>query len=402
MVARRAVVVASTVVRTVALCLLVVVAIVGCTPAPPVNRPPRIERPEPPPVDPIQQYADDRLGVMTLEEKIASLLMLHLPGTDPAALGSFSRTFKVGGLILMGDNIPEPEGQLAAIIPALSADPGLPILIAIDQEGGTVRRMGSDKWASAERLRYLPPGAAREAFSARSTLLKSVGISVNLGVVADVTGDRYSFIFDRSMGSTGAEAAPRVGEAVAGERGMVLSTLKHFPGHGATPGDSHSSIPTTAMGYDEWRAEHAPPFEAGIAAGAEFVMFGHLQFDAIDPVPASLSVRWHQILRDDLGFSGVTITDDMLMLQRSGRPEYANPSENAILALAAGNTMLLYVGGIDSATLVADISAAVTGGRISAESIDQSARKLLVLRRELSGQTGRFVHCFDECLAMIE
>jgi len=182
----------------------------------------------------------------------------------------------------------------------------------------------------------------------------------------------------------------------------VYSTLKHFPGHGVAAGDSHSTIPSTGMSLDDWRAGHEEPFAAGIDAGAEFVMFGHLQFDAVDPVPATLSPRWHELLRDELGFDGIAITDDMNMLENSGRPEYANQAQNAVLAVAAGNTMLLYVQGVDVPTVVAAIHAAVDAGTVDESVIDDAARRLLVLRRTLSGETGNFVHCFEECQAIIE
>jgi beta-N-acetylhexosaminidase len=100
-------------------------------------------------VDPVEEYVDARLSVMTLDEKIASLFMLHAPGTDGAALGSFAAAQRAGGLILMGDNIPEPESALATMTPALAAEAGLPILVAIDQEGGVVRRLYGDEWDAA-------------------------------------------------------------------------------------------------------------------------------------------------------------------------------------------------------------------------------------------------------------
>ncbi len=178
----------------------------------------------------------------------------------------------------------------------------------------------------------------------------------------------------------------------------MLSTLKHFPGHGATNGDSHRGVPSTALGRTDWLAEVAPPFRAGIAAGAEVVMFGHLAYTAVDPRPASLSPEWHAILRTELGFDGVAITDDMLMLQQSGLPQYADPVENAISALSAGNTMLLYVlpadpaaAGVDIPLMITGIAAAVDSGRIPLATIDDDVRRLLVLRRTLSGSTGPFV-----------
>lgn len=131
-------------------------------------------------------------------------------------------------------------------------------------------------------------------------------------------------------------------------------------------------------------------------------MFGHLQFDAVDPVPATLSARWHSILRDELDFEGIIITDDMNMLEDSGRAEYADPVRNAVQAIVAGNTMLLSAQQVDIPALIGSVHAAVDDGTIPMATIDDAARKVLVLRRTVSGDTGRFVHCFEECLAVID
>ena len=383
---------------------VVVLLLAGCT-APPTVAPPPAASPERALArytDPIRTYADRRLSVMTLDQKIASMLMVHVPGTDAAAIGSTAAGYGLGGVILMGDNVPDPASALADMTPVIAGEPGLPVLIAMDQEGGIVRRIKTDVGPAAAQLRNDSPDAARAAFLDRGALLQSVGVTVNFGIVADVTADTSSFIYSRTMGNTPDEAAPRVAAAVEGEAGEVLSTLKHFPGHGVAPGDSHSSIPSTGISLDDWRAGHESPFAAGIDAGAEFVMFGHLQFDAIDPVPATLSLAWHDLLRDELGFDGISITDDMNMLENSGRPEYANQAANAVAAVAAGNTMLLYVQGVDVPTVVGAIRDAVLAGTIDPSVVDDAAHRLLVLRRTLSGQTGPFAHCFEECLAVIE
>jgi beta-N-acetylhexosaminidase len=355
----------------------------------------------PPPPDPIVQYAEDRLSVMTLEQKIASMLMIHVGGLDASLIGATAAQ-GVGGVILMGDNVPDPPEQLASMTPVMSPESGLPLLVGIDQEGGIVARVWTDAYDSAAQLRFLPPEAAEAAFDARGAMLAGLGVSVNFGIVADVTGDPASFIYERSMGGSPEEAASRVAAAVAGEQGHVLSTLKHFPGHGVSPGDSHSSIPGTGISMAEWQAGHEGPFAAGIDAGAELVMFGHLRFDAFDPVPATLSPMWHALLRDELGFEGIIITDDMAMLENSGEPAYADRLANAIAAVAAGNTMLLYVAGVDVAGLVTGIAAAVRAGTLDEKLIDDAALRLLELRRELSGETGRFSHCFEECQALVE
>ncbi len=356
------------------------------------------------PVDPYVLFADERLAEMTLRQKLASLFMLHTPGTDAAGLAGFVDAYQPGGLILMGDNIPDSLDQLHHLVDAASTRRSLPIITGIDQEGGVVRRIHSDESAAAAQLKYLPAEATREAFTTRGALLESVGVSVNFGIVADETSDRSSFIFSRVLGTTPEEAAVRVAQAVLGESGQVLSTLKHFPGHGAAPGDSHFSIPSSAIGYDEWRASHAVPFAEGITAGAEFVMMGHLRFSAIDAEPASLSPRWHAILRDDLGFEGIIISDDMLMLQRSREPQYTNLSQNAVAALAAGTTMLLYVlpadpeqVGFNQAALLDELEAAVADGRLTLDAVDDAAHKLLVLRRQLSEFAAPYDRCADGC-----
>jgi len=356
-------------------------------------------RAEPVQVDAAEQYALDRLSTMTLAQKVLSMLMVHVPGTQPAndAVTTYDG---VGGFILMGDNIPVSLQQLSDETAALSKEAGLPVLVATDQEGGIVRRVPTDNAKSAAELRSLEPQATFDAFAQRGALLESVGVSVNFGVVADVASDRSSFIFSRSFGSTGADAAARVAQAVAGES-QVLSTLKHFPGHGAAPGDSHSSIPTTTMSLKEWRASHAVPFQAGIDAGAPLVMFGHLAFTAVDQQPATFSTEWHEILRNDLGFDGVVITDDMGMLERSGVPEYSNQVTNAVRAIAAGNTMLLYVDAVDTAAIVAAVSQAIDNDELDESIVDEAALKLLEVRRALSKETGRFVRCLDECTAIV-
>lgn len=358
--------------------------------------------------DPAAAYAAARVATMTLQQKVASLLMLHKSGTDADALRAFIDASGLGGLIFMGDNVPGTMAQLRAQTQALASDPGLPPLTAIDQEGGVVRRIAADDGPGAAQLKHMPPAATRDAFAARAALVRSAGIDINFGIVADVTSDPRSFIYDRVLGGDAAQSAARVAQAVAGEKGAVLSTLKHFPGHGEVEADSHHGVPVTPLSMGEWRRRDAPSFKAGISAGAEVVMFGHLVYSAVDRAPASLSARWHSILSDELGFSGITITDDLRMLRDSGLSEYRDPVETAIRAIAAGNTMLLYVlgdspaqDGVDAPALVTGITAAVTSGRIPLSLIDADATKLLQLRRSLSGYTGPYQHCDAHCRATL-
>lgn len=376
---------------------LLVVALAGCAITPPtIGQPPRPwAETTVAALDPLTLYVEARLDAMTLEQKIASLLMVHVGGTSPGPIRGYIDATGVGGVIYMADNVASAE-QLAATTAGLSADPGLPVLTAIDQEGGVVRRLHETLPAAAQ-LRNLDPSATEEAFRARAALVGSAGVAINFGIVADVTGDRRSFIYSRTLGSDAASAAPRVAAAVTGEHGTVYSTLKHFPGHGSVSGDSHVSVPTTGMSIDEWRATQAPPFAAGIEAGAEFVMLGHLRYSAVDATPASLSRVWVGLLREELGFDGVIVSDDMVMLENSREAAYADQASNAVAAIAAGTDLLLYVGPVDVGNVVAAIAAAVRAGGIPEAEIDDSARRLLELRRGMSGLEGPYIHCGEEC-----
>lgn len=391
-----------------ALVALALVVLTGCVPeaGPPAPQPGRLVG-APVPLDPAEVYLQQRIAAMTPAQKVAALVMVHVPGTDPAAIRTVVDAHGFGGVILMGDNIAGPASTVAGLTEVLSSEAGLPLLTAIDQEGGTVRRLVDDQGLAARELWGLDPSAAEQAFATRAALVAQAGVLINFGIVADVTPDRGSFIRSRTLGETPEAAAQRVAAAVRGEQGTVLSTLKHFPGHGASPDDSHVSIPRSDIDLATWRATHALPFAAGIAAGAPLVMTGHLQFDAISPVPASLSPIWIDILRTELRFEGVVVTDDLLMLQRSGEPAYSDPVTNAVQALAAGNDLVLFVlpadpatVGIDPAGLVDALAAALVDGRLDESRIDESLQRVLTLRRQASGLVGPFVDCGAKCWGM--
>ncbi|MFB7891174.1 glycoside hydrolase family 3 N-terminal domain-containing protein [Microbacterium sp. NPDC056044] len=331
--------------------------------------------------------AEQAVSAMSLRERAASVVMGHVPTTDAETLRSYMESTAIGGFLLMGANIPGDEATLQELTAALTVDPAEPPLIAIDQEGGDVSRLPWDGLPSPLELQQADAAAVEAAYAGRAALVRQAGIPVNFGIVADVTADPNSFIHRRILGTTPDTAAAHVAAAVDGESGSVFSTLKHFPGHGAAPGDSHSSIPSTAMPLDQWRSTDARPFQAGIDAGAELLMFGHLAYTAVDPTPASLSPEWHRIARDELGFEGVTITDDLGMLESSGLPEYADPVANAVDALAAGNDMVLTVVSStpDTAPRIVDgIVAAVESGAVPQERLDEAATRVMELRLALA------------------
>lgn len=368
--------------------LLSVAAFGGCA-AEPVTTPSPTSAPAPT-VSEVPQTPEERaaeiVAGMSVAEQAASIVMGHVEGTDPAALQSYMAQ-GLGGFLLMGANIPATDAELPALTAALAAGQEVPPLIAIDEEGGVVTRLNDDALPGADVLKGLPAADTATAFAARAELLVAAGINVNFGTVADITADPGSFIYGRALGTEPAGAAERVVAATQAQEPLLASTLKHFPGHGAAPGDSHRAIPGTDLPLDAWRASDAVPFAAGIDAGARLLMFGHLAYAAVDPAPASLSAAWHEIAREELGFEGVAVTDDLGMLESSGDPAYADPVANAVAAVAAGNDLVLTVFGSNADTagnLAAGIAAAVDAGTLPAGRLAEAATRVMALRLQLS------------------
>ena len=346
--------------------------------APPVE-PSATASPDPPTA---AERAAETVAAMSTREKAASVVLGYAAGTDPQVLKA-AVAHGFGGLILMGDNVPSAPDALAEITTAIAEAADPPPLVAIDQEGGDVARIAWDEAASARDLRGADADEIEAAFAERGSVLAEAGIPVNFGIVADLPRSADSFIFSRAYG-TDPQAVAQAVEA-AGESDRAFSTLKHFPGHGAAEGDSHSMIPSADLTLDEWRERDAVPFAAGVDAGAELVMMGHLRFGQIDELPASLSPEWYRILREDLGFDGVAVTDDLGMLLSSGEDAYTDPESNAVQSLAAGADLVLTVVGStpETADRTAEaVAAATEDGSLSAERLEEAATRVMALRFE--------------------
>lgn len=335
-----------------------------------------------------QEKIADVIAHMTLRQKIEDLLILHTPGTNPATLKHYVEKYQPAGLILMEDNIPATRSELSAETSAIQESTTIPYFIATDEEGCTVKRLASDTFACPKELGTKPIASTSAAFAARSQLLESVGINLNFGIIADITGNPNSFIYPRVFGGDPQIAGARVAAAVVASTGKTLSTLKHFPGHGETPENSHLVVPIVDITEAAWALKDKIPFQDGVDAGADVVMFGQLTYSAVDQKPATLSPAWHEALAQ-MGFEGLSITDDMIMLQESGDPAYADPIKNAVASLNAGSDLLLYVndhgGGasdIDVSALVDGIVAAVQSGELSESAIDQKLTKVLTYREK--------------------
>jgi beta-N-acetylhexosaminidase len=262
--------------------------------------------------------------------------------------------------------------------------PSAPLLIGTDQEYGAVNRLreGITQLPSALALGAAgDPALTRAAWAAAGTDLHSIGINVDFAPVADVVGQGGGVIGSRSFGSDPKPVSDQVAAAVHGLRDAgVASALKHFPGHGHTTGDSHTQLPVLSQSGDALATGDLPPFTAGIGAGAELVMSGHLDVRAIDPgVPASFSSKvLIDLLRGQLGFKGVVVSDAMNMAPAQQYP----PGEAAVRALVAGNDLLLMPP--DLAAAQRGLLDGVRGGQLPKARLVEAATRVLTLRLSLA------------------
>lgn len=327
------------------------------------------------------------LDGMTTHEKICQLLIVHpeaLTGgtvtgmTDE--LAAALRAYPVGGVLLSAGNMTSGE-QLAALTAALSNGCKTAPLISVDEEGGRVARLmntvGTTKLGSMYSYRAQGTQGAHDNAQTIARDIAAYGFNTDFAPVADVwTNKRSNAIGDRAYSDDYDEAAELVAAAVKGfHDGGVICCLKHFPGHGSTKTDSHDGAATVDKTLPQLRQEDLKPFVSGIAAGADMVMVGHLTVPTMDDVPASVSRKIvTSLLRYDLGFRGVIVTDG---LQMQALAQYTD-GEKAVLALAAGNDMLLEISDVPGT--VAAIEKALADGTLTQAALDQSVLRILQLK----------------------
>jgi beta-N-acetylhexosaminidase len=321
---------------------------------------------------------------MTLQEKIGQLFILGFEGTRPArSITQLIKKAHVGGVILFARNLKNAV-QIAKLTNALqSLSPRMPLLIAVDQEGGRVSRLPKEftRFPSAAAI-----GAARStelayrAADCTARELRAVGINMNLAPVLDVkTHPANQVIGDRAFGSDPALVG-RMGLAVmAGlQDNRVAACGKHFPGHGATQADSHEELPTFSHSVQHLVEVELRPFRHAIANGLAALMTAHVLYPVLDPKwPATLSQRIITgLLRQQMGFKGVVMTDDLEM------KAIALPSgEAAVQALTAGADMILICH--DEAkqwAALGEVQRAIKDKRLTEERIDQSILRVLKLK----------------------
>ncbi|MGA5406144.1 glycoside hydrolase family 3 protein [Streptomyces lavendulocolor] len=346
---------------------------------------------------------------MSLEEKVGQLFVMRVYGhsaTDPdqadvdanlkeigvRTAAELIARYHVGGIIYFSwaHNTRDPH-QIADLSngiqrAALDRAVPVPLLISIDQEHGIVARIGEPATLMPGAMALGAGGSrsdARRAAHLAGTELAAMGIRQNYAPVADVNVNPANPVIGvRSFGADPRAVAGMVAAQVSGyQRAGVAATSKHFPGHGDTSVDSHYGLPTITHTREQWRTLDAPPFRAAIAAGIDSIMTAHIVVPALDPAedPATLSRPiLTGILREQLGYDGVVVTDSLGM--EGVRTKYGD-DRVPVLALKAGCDQLLNPPKLSVAWNA--VLAAVRSGEISEARIDESIRRILRLKAKL-------------------
>ena len=329
------------------------------------------------------------VGRMRLPDLAGQVIVAEWRGT--AAPVRLVRSLHLGGVIAFESNVVSAR-QVGAVNATLTREVPRrwPLFLGVDQEGGVVERMRS----VATRLpTFMSTGAAgdpaltRAAYRAGGAELRRLGFTVDFAPDADVTSGPG----DPTIGSRSASSNPSVvaEQAVAAGAGFieagVVPVLKHFPGHGSVPADSHLTLPVQTRSRAELDEVDLVPFRAAVAAGLPALMVGHLDMRAIDPgVPASLShAVVTDLLRRDLGFDGLVVTDSLAM---TGVTRGRDPGRTAVQALRAGSDVLLMPP--SPAAARAALVRAVRTGALPRRRLEQAAARQVALLTHLAGSNG--------------
>ncbi len=336
--------------------------------------------------------AETLLAGMTLREKICQMILARpedITGVEPVTVAREAtqtalEQYPVGGLIYDGSNMVTME-QVAEMLENTQSFSKIPLLLTCDEEGGRVNRLMHTVGTTyiGPMLDYRAEGVGTAFQNARTIAMDmaALGFNLDLAPVADVySNPGNTVIGDRAYSDSFAEAAELVSSAVEGfHAGGVGCTLKHFPGHGDTAEDSHAGAAYVYKTLEELREEELLPFAAGIEAGADAVMIGHLVVTDISDEPALFSYAIvTELLREELGFDGVVMTDG---LEMAAVTDNYTPGETAVRAVKAGVDMLLAP--IDLEETIEALTGAVASGEITEERIDESVMRILSMKEAL-------------------
>ena len=341
------------------------------------------------PEDPVKTRAEEILKGMSLEEKVDQMFLItpeKLTGVSVVVQAGDStkaalEEHPVGGLVYFSQNLESAE-QTSSMIQSVQEYSRIPLLIAVDEEGGNVARVaGSLGTTRFEPMyRYREQGGETAQQNARTIRqdISRFGFNTDFAPVADVWSNHNNTVIgERAYSDDFAQAASLVPEAVKGFHDAgIICCLKHFPGHGDTNEDSHSQAAFTDKSLDEMTAQEWTVFKAGIDAEADMVMIGHVTATQIDDVPATVSSKMvTDMLRGQLGFAGVVITDS---LQMGAVTQQYSSGELAVKAVQAGVDMLLEPA--DFAQAEQSLTEAVQSGTISEERINASVQRILEMK----------------------
>lgn len=331
---------------------------------------------EPEPTQP-PDAAELLLAEMTPEERVGQLFLGRCP--EIGALSDIE-TYHLGGFVLFQQDFRDETAQsVSDTIAQYQAASRIPMLIAVDEEGGTVNRVSkfpafrSEPFPSPRNL-YNTGGMAliKSNEQEKCRLLLSLGINVNLAPVCDITTDPDAFMYRRSLGQS-PEITGEFVQTVVGvmKQNGLGGVLKHFPGYGNNT-DTHVGIAVDNKSLEELESCDLVPFAAGVQADCDAIMVSHVYINAIDPdLPATLSPSVHAYLRETMGFDGVIVTDDLAM---EAITDIYGAGEAAVLAVLAGNDLLCAT---DYAIQYPAVLEAVNDGRISGELLDQAVLRVL-------------------------
>jgi len=331
---------------------------------------------------------------MSLEEKIGQMMMVGFDGAGPSAeITKAIQEHHVGSVILYGRNI-ESHEQVAGMDAALQslaaqADQPAKLIIATDQEGGSTRRFAAIGPFYSEPMIGEMGGDAAEAAaqqqaSSAARDLKKLGINTNLAPDVDVSGGWGTIMDGRSFGDDSEMVATLGAVAVRGyNAATTISCPKHFPGHGSADGDSEKSLPTVDLSAEVIQQSELPPFQSVIQAGAPMIMVAHLSVPALDGTGTASSLSKPivtDLLRKQLGFTGVIITDD---LEMGAITENMSVADAAVAAVAAGNDMVMVAQTAANQNAAYDaLLAAVKAGKLKEDEINKSVTRIIDMKKK--------------------
>ena len=331
---------------------------------------------------------------MDMSDAVGQLLMVGIPHpTLDSETRDTLHDLKPGGVILFARNYTNPETLQALCTDLHSLQPDNPICIALDHEGGRVHRLAPPFTHFPPALRLGETDSSQLAYEVGCALgheLRSVGIDLDFAPVLDVfTNPHNTVIGDRAFGSDPQRVA-RLGCALT--RGLrqagIIPCGKHFPGHGATMVDSHEDLPRDEREKDRIENVDLVPFQAAIAEQIELIMTAHVVYPAYDPEqPASLSsIVMHNLLRQDLGFQGLIVSDD---LEMGAITRHSSVGDATVQALGAGADLVLICQSLERACSAREACLrALRLGTLSATRLQESRQRLLQLKQRFAARSG--------------